>query len=445
VTPELADAPFTALDDSLARLDQAVSPLVGIVGPVTHTTYVDDESSLSHVACRLASGLRTIGARTVEYGGGVAPAADRARAAAIGEALERYSGAFVPAEALRWTTAAALGAKAVAPERFALFHPRQHDLPGFPFVPFTADLRIHWVEGRRLPGGEPAWLPAQLVYLRSPDPPTSAIGFPTSNGLACGATRDEAVLAGLLELVERDAVMLAWNNRLSLPRLDWADDPELVALDRRFFARSGLSYSVLDGSVFLGIPVGIAVVHGPPGERTALAVGAGCGRTVAAAWLKALSEAFGVRRWLRAHTLIDPERTIDDPFEIGSFDDHMLYYASHAHARLAAFLDESPQTTATRAVVPLKAAAPRRLVEEVVERLAQHDVSVYAVDVTAPDVRSLGLHVARVVCPELCALDVSHGARYLGGRRLYHAVNEAGLAARPLEPAELNPLPHPFP
>jgi ribosomal protein S12 methylthiotransferase accessory factor len=444
VTVELADA-FTPLDDSLARLERAVSPLVGIVGQVTQTTYVDDESSLAHVACRLASGRRTIGERTVEYGGGVAPRANRARAAAIGEALERYSGAFVPGAKLRRTTAAALGASAVPPERFALFHPRQHELPAFPFVPFTRDLPLHFVAGWSLWDGSPAWLPAQLVYLRSPDPPTSAIGFPTSNGLACGATRDEAVLAGLLELAERDAVMLAWNNRLSLALLDWADDPELQALDRRYFARSGLSYSVLDGSVFLGIPVAIAIVHGPPGERTALAVGAGCAPTVGAAWLKALSEAFGVRRWLRAHTLVDPERTIDDPFEIGSFDDHMLFYATHDHARLAAFLDESPRTTATRDVAPLAGTSPGRLVEEVVERLAEHDVAAYAVDVTAPDVRSLDLRVARVVCPELCALDVSHGARYLGGRRLYHAAYEAGLVARPLEPADLNPLPHPFP
>ena len=444
MSTELAEVPFTALEDSLRRLDEAVSPLVGIVGPVTHTTYTDDESSLVHVACRLASGRRTVGERTVEYGGGVAPGPDRARAAAIGEALERYSGAFLPTT-LRRTTAAELGPTAAPPERFALFHRRQHALPGFPFVPFTRDLHLHFVEGWSLADGRPAWLPAQLVYLRSPDPPASAIGFPTSNGLACGATLEEAVLAGLLELVERDAVMLAWNNRLSLPRLDWTEDEELLALDRRYFTGSGLSYSVLDGSVFLGIPAAIAVVHGPPAERTALAVGAGCAPTVAAAWLKALSEAFGVRRWLRAHTLIDPERTIEDPFEIASFDEHMLFYASHEHAKQAAFLDSSPRTTATRDVGPLTATTPRRLVEEVVGRLGRHDVTAYAVDVTAPDVRSLGLHVVRVVCTELCALDVSHGARYLGGRRLYHAAYEAGLASRPLQPTELNPLPHPFP
>ena len=45
------------------------------------------------------------------------------------------------------------------------------------------------------------------------------------------------------------------------------------------------------------------------------------------------------------------------------------------------------------------------------------------------------------MAPELCPLDVSHAARFLGGRRLYHAAFEAGLVAAPLRLADLNPLP----
>ena len=71
--------------------------------------------------------------------------------------------------------------------------------------------------------------------------------------------------------------------------------------------------------------------------------------------------------------------------------------------------------------------------------------SVYAVDVTSPDVAALGLVVTKVVAPELCALDVVHGARFLGGRRLYEAPFELGLRAAVLTESELNPDPHPFP
>jgi ribosomal protein S12 methylthiotransferase accessory factor len=443
--PELADVAFTPLAESLDRLEDAVSPLVGIVSRVTSSTYSPEESGLAHVACRVASGLRTIGVRTVEYGGGLSATADSARAAAIGEAVERYCGAFVPRERLRLTSVAELGHDAVAPERFALFHPRQLAAPGFPFVPFTRASRLHFVEGRSLPDWRAAWLPAQLVYLTSPDPPGQAIGYPTSNGLACGATFGEAVLAGLLEVVERDAVMLAWNNRLSLPLLDWGDDPELRALDERLFATSGLRYAVLDGSVFLDVPVAIGIVHGPPDERAALAVGAGSAATIATAWRKALSEAFGVFRWLRKRAVAEPEQRVDDPLEIATFDDHMLFYAAHRRAQQAAFFDASRGRTPTGAVEPLRESTPTRQIEEVMERLAARGVTAYAVDVTTPDVEELGLRVARVVAPELCALDVAHSARYLGGRRLYRAAFEAGLLPAPLEPADLNPLPHPFP
>ena len=127
----------------------------------------------------------------------------------------------------------------------------------------------------------------------------AAIGHATSSGLACGATLEEAVLAGLLELVERDAFMLVWHNRLSLPLLDWSADPEVVELDRRYFAPTGLDYSAVDLSVFLDVPTVLGVVHGPPAQLGALGVGAASAPTVAGAWRKALAEAFSVQRWVR--------------------------------------------------------------------------------------------------------------------------------------------------
>jgi ribosomal protein S12 methylthiotransferase accessory factor len=72
-------------------------------------------------------------------------------------------------------------------------------------------------------------------------------------------------------------------------------------------------------------------------------------------------------------------------------------------------------------------------------------VSGYAVDVTSPDVRTAGVRVVHAVAPELCPLDVVEGVRFLGGRRMYEAAYEAGVAPRPLTPADLNPDPHPFP
>ena len=70
MTSALAPERFTPVDEALERLEDAVSPLVGIVTRTVSTTYTTDEASLPNCACELASGRRTLGAATVEYGSG---------------------------------------------------------------------------------------------------------------------------------------------------------------------------------------------------------------------------------------------------------------------------------------------------------------------------------------------------------------------------------------
>ena len=184
MTAVLADEPFTAIESALERLDAAVSPLVGLVTRTISTTHTTDEASLPNCAAELASGRRLLGAETVDFGSGAHPDPAQARAAAIGEALERYSGLFVPREQLRLTTARALGDAAVRPDRFALFHPTQLVDPTFPFAAFTEETRTMFVEGISLGDGHPVQLPAELVYLGRPATPLRPIAYSTSSGLA---------------------------------------------------------------------------------------------------------------------------------------------------------------------------------------------------------------------------------------------------------------------
>ena len=445
MTAVVEDTPFTPLESALERLDAAVSPLVGLVKRTISTTHTPDEGCLPNCAAELASGRPTLDTETVEFGSGAHPDPARARAAAIGEALERYSALYVPPDRIRLTTARALGADAVRPGRFALFHRSQLADPAFVFAAFTEDTRTTFVEGTSLLDGRVLHLPAELVYLGRPATSLRPIAYSTSSGLACAPTYTEAVLAALLELVERDAVMLAWKCVLSLPLLDWEADADLAAHVRRYFGPTGLSFAALDGSGFLDVPVAIAVVHGPRESRAPLAVGAAAASTIGEAWLKAVTEGFGVYRWLRQQTLARPGLEPPEADAIASFDDHMLFYSSPENADLAAFLDASSERRQTNDVAQLGGATPRAQLDAIVATLDRHGISAFAVDVTSPDVGSLGLSVARVVAPELCALDVAHRARFLGGTRLYTAAHEAGLVPARLELAGLNPHPHPFP
>jgi ribosomal protein S12 methylthiotransferase accessory factor len=443
---ELESIQPTPPEAALPRLRKFVSPFTGIVHSIDETLGAPDEHRLVSMSCGLADGRSTVGGPVEEHASSEHVLREAAEAASIGEALERYSAAFVPSDRLVICSADRLP-EAVDPGRFALFSDAQLADPAFPFRPFRRDTVVSWVAGFALPSGKPAYLPAQLAFLAwgRRSPAEQQIAYTTSSGLACAATLEEALLAGLLEQIERDAVMLTWYGRLSLPLLDWSGDAELVRLDARYFAPTGLEYSAVDLSVFFGVPTVLGVVRGARGVLGALGVGAASAPTVAGAWRKALSEAFTVQRWVRDRALERPEDVERPAAEIQSFDGHTLFYAHPDRAGRAAFLDGSPERRDTRDVAPLDGSDVLERIEAACDRLAQHHVSAFAVDVTSPDVRSAGFHVVRMIAPELCQLDVVERARFLGGSRLYDAAHEVGLVPRPLTVRDLNPGPHPFP
>jgi ribosomal protein S12 methylthiotransferase accessory factor len=425
------------------RLRRAVSSYTGIVRTLDECLATSAEPRLYRATCEVRGGDALLGSPLDHCAGIGGSGTTRAEAAsaAVGEALERYSASYVPRRSLVVTTARRLGDAAVAPERFALFSDAQHTAPGFPFRRFTADTEVAWVEGRALPTDEPAWLPAELVYLGDTACAEGPIGYATSSGAACGEKSAATIERGLCELLERDAFMIVWAAALSMPLLDWAGAPALVELDRQFFVPTGLAYAAVDLSGFHDVPSVLGVVRASPGLAGAVGIGAGTAATIERAWLKALAEAFAARSAGAKLDLL--ERRVYGPNGEGvaTFEDHIRYYADERRAGPAGFLDGSPARTPARDVSPLG----RDPIPSLCARVVAAGSSAYAVDVTSPDVAELGLVVTKVVAPELCALDVAHGARFLGGRRLYEAAFELGLRAAPLAASDVNPYPHPFP
>lgn len=426
-------------------MSDVVSPYVGLVTELDQLLPSPDDARQFHVVAAPAAAAITLGRAAAvpgQPGSGYGVDRRRVRAAAIGEAVERYAAGFVPEEKLVTATARELGPSAPAPESFALFAPEQHAVRGFPFVPFTADTRVRWVAARRLADGADAWLPAQLVYLGFPTgEPT--IGYSTSNGLAAAADWDTALLAALLELVERDAFMLAWNARLSFPRLDWRSSAGLLGYYDRYLAPAGARLSAVDLSDVHGVPVVLAVVRGRPG---ALVVGAAASASVEEAWRKAVTEAYAVRKAAREVVVREPRNPFANGFdEVCDFAAHVSVYAYEENAFRAEFLDAAPELRTVAAVAPIEGETATDKLHTVVAGLASTGIDAYAVDVTSPDVREAGLVVARVVAPRLIPLDVRHDARFLGGDRLYTAPVDLGLREGRLSFADLNPDPHPFP
>jgi ribosomal protein S12 methylthiotransferase accessory factor len=444
----LAPVASTPVSEATRRLRRLVSPYTGVIRRVEHVLATPAEIPLVAVSCETANGELMPEGPARLIGSGSSPSSESAVAAALGEAVERYSAACPPPPGeLVVGCAAELGERAVPPARFALFSREQYGEGGFPYRPFTETTRLTWTRGFAVPGGEPALLPAQLVYLSDAyGPEPVRIGASTSNGLACHATLAEAVLSGLLELVERDAFMIVWSNRLSLPHLVWGGDEELLAFEARYLAPTGLRYAAIDLSPFWEVPTALGVVRGDEPDTAALGVGARSALTVQEAVWKALDEACRVHAWASDLLVRHPDREFAVDFsDVRDFDDHVHYYADHARAQAAHFLDASSERRNVGDVEPLAGESVPALTRTIADRLHERGSSAYAVDVTASDVAAAGVAVAKAVAPELCSLDADHRTRFLGGRRLYEAAYELGLSSSVLAPPDLNPYPHPFP
>ena len=444
---ELAVRPPTPLATSLAKLESLVSAYVGIVRGAEEVLAGPDDILAPSIVCQTGHCRGLVGGGGEHRGAGAGPTLAAARAAALGEAVERYSACCAdPADAIV-ATARELGAEAADPCRFALFADEQYAEPGFPYDRFTPDTPVAWVHGWRLPEGEPAYLPAQLVYLAWPRRPHEAcIGRSTSNGLACHATLEEATLTGLLELIERDAFMITWTAALSWPLLSWGVDPTLTAFEHRFLASTGLRVAAVDLSAVWGVPVVLGVARSNAANEAPFGVGAGAAATVQRAVEKALDEAVRVRSWARSIRHADPAGALVLPAdEIRDFDEHIRYYAYDGPAPRTSFLDASEERRDTADVPPLEGGSLRAQIDALCNRLERQHASAYVVDVTSPDVADAGLCVVKVIAPELCPLDVEHRARLLGSRRLYEVPARLGMRPRRLRFDELNADPHPFP
>lgn len=427
------------------RLERLVSPYTGIVHRLHEAMLEPDDARHPRFECELASTHATTGVQDPPPAGGSGVTRGRAIGSAIGEALERYAGTCLPPESeTTLATAAEIGPQAVAPERFALFSDSQYERPDFEFAPFDEQTRIRWVEGRSIPGSEPVYLPLQLAYIWRQSELAAgevAIAPGTSNGMATGLTLDDAILGGLLELIERDAVMLTWANRITHPRLDVSSDDALAAVERTRFRPSGVSYEVADLSVFFSIPTALAVIRGGAGR---FGVGGSSAPTAGEAWEKALREAFQVRTALKRDVLDSPDPSFAGPEAVETFLDHARFYANPRRQEETRFLTDSDAVSASEAAPRIEGATAAERLAAVAAKLDQQRVSAYWVDITPPDIKEAGLHTVSVICPELQPLDAAYRHRFLGGRRLRYAAFELGLRDEPLTEAELNPLPHPF-
>lgn len=388
--------------------------------------------------------------KSSKWGCGVGFTRAWAAGAAVGEAVERYAaGVYDPAD-LPFCAYDDLDEEAVAPERFALFSPRQYreyadraPMQGH-YAPFTRATVTGWARGTSLVTGRPVWVPAPFVFLPYRYRKGEAFIIDSiSSGCACSRDPDDAALKAICEAIERDHIIISWINRLTLPRVRLDGDDALGQVFRERFDSPGLRFELVDATLDLGIPTFIAfAIH----ERTGVLVGSATRPNATAAAVKALLEAAqGMVAWKGELFFGPPERFRADFSDVVDFNQHSKVYMLPGMRKHVEFMWGGDGSRPVSHTADASDGGPARDLAACVDRLNARGLEVITVDITPDDVREAGLHVVRAVIPGIHVMNARHDSPLLGGERLYQAPVRAGLRSRPLREEEMNTFLHPFP
>ncbi|MCZ2819831.1 TOMM precursor leader peptide-binding protein [Modestobacter sp. VKM Ac-2977] len=375
------------------------------------------------------------------------------------EGLERHAG--LRERRIRPTvveTYANVRDHALDPRSVGLYPDRFYELIGPRFTAFSEDLEIPWVWAWSVRQQRPLLVPHAFVYyLLREDRPNFVQDC--SNGCATGSCLEEATLYGLLELLERDAFLLAWYGRASLPEIDvdtcrsretrmMVDRLRLVGYDVRLF----------DNRIDFPVPTVTAVAVRRDGGLGTLCFAAGSSLDPEDAVRAALCE-------IASYVPSFPERVAEnldlvramqtDFYQVRELKHHALLFGVPEMAHHADFLLDPPAGVVKRSMADTyrdwetqrpRTGDLRDDLDFLLRALADRGMDVIVADQTSAEERVVGLSTVATIVPGLVPIDFGWTMqRALTMRRLRTVFQEVGWRDDELGQAELNMIPHPFP
>jgi ribosomal protein S12 methylthiotransferase accessory factor len=268
---------------------------------------------------------------------------------------------------------------------------------------------------------------------------------PVSTGCAAHGDPVDAVINGLLEVVERDSIALTWLQRLRLPRLEFAVD-ELAPEFQDYAVRAAsqnIQTLLFDATTDLGIPVIYGVQLADHDEKLAQMVVATCevnpDKAIAKLYREAASLRIALRSMAGQYSAADlsPEALAGNVSVIGG----ALSAGPLQQRSKFDFLLNGDRPTRRLPELPLPARDAPSL-PWLLERMHRAGCEVVVADLTTDEARQVGATVVRVLVPQLMPLSFVHRARYLAHPRLYEAPAAMGHPVN--SECDINPDLQPF-
>ncbi|MEU8262706.1 TOMM precursor leader peptide-binding protein [Micromonospora sp. NPDC048999] len=317
---------------------------------------------------------------------------------------------------------------------------------------FSPERPIPWVWGHNLHTDRPVLVPRRLCFYSSPAADDTFV-LSSSSGCATGSCLTEAALFGLLELIERDAFLLAWYGDLTLPRIDLASGPSQVRAMADRAELQGYRLFAFDNRIDLDVPVvtSLAVRHdGGPGLLSfAAAAHVDPDQAVVGALAETLTyipHQPGTVRRRRAEL----ELMADDYTLVRRLPDHSALFGLPRMAEHAGtYLRGGGPLPMEQVYAGYRPSGSGDLLDDlhrVLDTLRERGFEAIMVDQTTPEQEAIGLRSVCMIVPGLLPIDFGWTRQRAPHMpRLRTAPQAAGLADGVRTDDDLRLVPHPFP
>jgi ribosomal protein S12 methylthiotransferase accessory factor len=432
-------------EHTFRKYESLISPLTGVVTSLSRTSLDQDEGfvysfSAGHNFALMNTNPSFLIKNLRGRSGGKGMTEMQAKVSALCEAVERYSGVFWGDEVNIKNTYNDLGDSAIHPNSLMLFSDNQFanrnswnnsHRSAFHKVPerFNSAQVISWSSVWSLTHDTVRYVPSAYCFYGHPELREKFFCTCDANGNAAGNTIEEAILQGLLELVERDSVALWWYNKVENRSII-----DLSSFDNPYFDKMITFYSSINREIWalditsdLGIPTVAMISRRMDNKVEDILLGFGCHLDPEMAIHRALTE---VNQFLPAVRSLN-----DDGSTIYWFDDEdALNWWKTATLTDNLYLKTmNPDPKATKDSLPNLASNDLKVdIHTCIEILSKKDLEVLVLDQTRPDIN---LCVAKVMVPGL-----RHFWKRFGPGRIFDVPVSMNWRSFPLSENKLNPV-----
>lgn len=360
----------------------------------------------------------------------------------LGESMERYALDFYKNEDLISGSYSELKKQAIDIFSIVSISEAQRKRKEFQAFRYSDSSNFRWVKGVELKSHKPVLLPAQLVYLSYEYIPAEPILYlPISTGAAGGFTLESAITRGICEIVERDAFLIFYLNKLSPPKIDLkSTGDERINMWLELFGRYNLEVNVLDITTEIGIPTFLSLIIDRTGIGASVSLGLKTDINPIQAILGSLAESQHPRCWIRRIVEDNREKVGNvNPIEIMTLEERALYWFPRKRIRDIKFL-----LLEKTKYLSQKDYKSENGLRTIMNLLFRRRMNIYYKEIIVPRFRELGYRVVRVIIPQLTPFYLHEKAKYLGGKRLYSIPVELGFLTSEMNEKDLNKVPQPF-